>query len=100
MLTPIDRLIEYASKYFTLEKGDMLFTGTPEGVGEVKVGDVFEAFVNGERLLKCEVKKPSVRSRSRSRSTGNRKKATAKGKGKKAKVSKSKKVQKKSGSKK
>ena len=56
MITPINQLIEYASKNFTLEVGDILFTGTPEGVGEMKVGDKFEAFIGEESMLTCEVK--------------------------------------------
>jgi 2-keto-4-pentenoate hydratase/2-oxohepta-3-ene-1,7-dioic acid hydratase in catechol pathway len=53
MMTPIDQLIEYASTYFTLCKGDILFTGTPEGVGEVFPGDTFEAFIGKKSVLKC-----------------------------------------------
>jgi len=57
MMTPIDKLIAYASKFFTLEKDDLLFTGTPEGVGPMKPGDKFEGFIGEESLLKCNVKK-------------------------------------------
>ena len=45
MLTPIDKLISYASKFFTLQKDDLVFTGTPEGVGPMNVGDTFEGFI-------------------------------------------------------
>jgi acylpyruvate hydrolase len=43
MLFPIDRVIEYVSSVFTIERGDLIFTGTPEGVGPVVSGDVLEA---------------------------------------------------------
>ena len=45
MLCPIDNLIAHASKYFTLEEGDILFTGTPEGVGPCKKGDSLRGFI-------------------------------------------------------
>jgi len=47
MIFQIDKIIEYLSSIFTLEQGDLIFTGTPEGVGQVKVGDVIEAELEG-----------------------------------------------------
>ena len=47
MILTIDRIIEYISSLFTLESGDLIFTGTPEGVGEVKHGDTIEAELVG-----------------------------------------------------
>ncbi|TLY32401.1 MAG: fumarylacetoacetate hydrolase family protein [Ignavibacteria bacterium] len=47
MLFRIDRIIEYLSSIFTLEPGDLIFTGTPEGVGEVRPGDLVEAELVG-----------------------------------------------------
>jgi len=47
MLLQIDEIIEYISSIFTMEAGDLIFTGTPEGVGEVKHGDVVEAELLG-----------------------------------------------------
>ena len=47
MIFTIDRIIEYLSTIFTLEVGDLIFTGTPEGVGEVKEADVVEAELVG-----------------------------------------------------
>jgi 5-carboxymethyl-2-hydroxymuconate isomerase len=47
MIFRIDRIIEYLSSIFTLEEGDLIFTGTPEGVGEVKPGDLVEAELLG-----------------------------------------------------
>ena len=49
-------LIVYISKYFTLQKGDLIYTGTPAGVGKVNVGDVLEGFIGEQKLLHCEVK--------------------------------------------
>lgn len=51
-----DRLICHISRYFKLQTGDLLFTGTPAGVGPVQVGDVLEAFVGEEKVLGCHVK--------------------------------------------
>jgi len=47
MIFKIDKLIEYISSIFTLEAGDLIFTGTPAGVGEVKPGDIVEAELIG-----------------------------------------------------
>jgi acylpyruvate hydrolase len=47
MILRIEDIIEYLSSIFTLEPGDIIFTGTPEGVGEVKPGDVIEAELTG-----------------------------------------------------
>ena len=56
LLTPFDEIISNISQYFTLKTGDLIFTGTPEGVGPVKVGDRLEAFIGNEKLLDFEVK--------------------------------------------
>jgi len=56
MLFDFDALIEHVSKYFTLKMGDLIFTGTPSGVGPVVVGDVLEASIEGQKLLKFSVK--------------------------------------------
>lgn len=56
MIFSFDTIIEYVSKFVTLKMGDLIFTGTPEGVGPVKVGDKMEAFIENERLFSCEVK--------------------------------------------
>ncbi len=49
-------LISYLSQFFTLSTGDLIYTGTPAGVGPVKIGDVLEGFIEGQKLLHCEVK--------------------------------------------
>lgn len=56
MLFSVDYIIAYLSKFFLLKKGDIIFTGTPKGVGPVKIGDRLEAFIEGKELLSFEVK--------------------------------------------
>ena len=56
MLFKIDELISEVSKYFTLKKGDIIFTGTPEGVGPVAPDDVLEGFLENESMFKIKVK--------------------------------------------
>ncbi len=55
MLFYFDDLISYVSQFVTLKKGDLLFTGTPAGVGKVDKGDILEGFLNNEKLLHCKV---------------------------------------------
>ncbi len=56
MIFSIDSLIAHISNYFSLNIGDLIFTGTPAGVGECVVGDVLEAFLEKDNLLTVEVK--------------------------------------------
>ena len=56
MLFKIDELISEVSKYFTLKKGDIIFTGTPEGVGSVHPNDELEGFLETESMFKIKVK--------------------------------------------
>ena len=56
MIFSFDVIIEHISNYFSLNIGDLIFTGTPAGVGECVVGDELEAFVEKEMLLKMEIK--------------------------------------------
>ena len=56
MIFTIDSLIAHISNYFSLNIGDLIFTGTPAGVGECVVGDILEAFLEKENLLTVEVK--------------------------------------------
>lgn len=56
LLFSFDKLVSYVSGFFTLKTGDLIFTGTPEGVGPVKQGDRLEAFIEGRRLFSCDVK--------------------------------------------
>jgi acylpyruvate hydrolase len=56
MLYDFDYIISYVSQFFTLKKGDILFTGTPKGVGPIKIGDTLEAFIENEKKLEVEIK--------------------------------------------
>jgi acylpyruvate hydrolase len=56
MLFNFDYIIAYLSKFFTLRTGDLIFTGTPKGVGPVKVGDRLAAYIENEKLLEFDVK--------------------------------------------
>ncbi|HCD23385.1 MAG TPA: 2-hydroxyhepta-2,4-diene-1,7-dioate isomerase [Flavobacteriaceae bacterium] len=55
MLWSIDELIAHVSTYFTLKKGDIIFTGTPAGVSRVQEGDVLEGFIGTESFFKVNV---------------------------------------------
>ena len=55
MLFSIDQLITHISKYFTLKMGDLIFTGTPAGVGSVEIGDKLEAFIDDKSMLSLTV---------------------------------------------
>ncbi|TCK68738.1 2-keto-4-pentenoate hydratase/2-oxohepta-3-ene-1,7-dioic acid hydratase in catechol pathway [Winogradskyella wandonensis] len=56
MLWKVDELIEYVSKYFTLKIGDIIFTGTPAGVGKVFANDQLQGFIEDEELFSIKVK--------------------------------------------
>jgi 2-keto-4-pentenoate hydratase/2-oxohepta-3-ene-1,7-dioic acid hydratase in catechol pathway len=56
MITSIAEIVSLASKYFTLKTGDLIFTGTPSGVGKVEIGDEIKGFIEGKELLNFSVK--------------------------------------------
>ncbi len=56
MLWKIDEIISYVSQYFTLRVGDIIFTGTPEGVAKVSTGDVLEGFIQDKQLFRIQIK--------------------------------------------
>lgn len=56
LIFSFDHLICYVSKYFTLQKGDLIFTGTPAGVGKINIGDRLEAFLEGQKVLDFRIK--------------------------------------------
>jgi 2-keto-4-pentenoate hydratase/2-oxohepta-3-ene-1,7-dioic acid hydratase in catechol pathway len=56
MLWKIDELIEYVSKYFTLKIGDIIFTGTPAGVGKVIANDNLKGYIEKEELFSIKIK--------------------------------------------
>ncbi|MGE0773151.1 MAG: fumarylacetoacetate hydrolase family protein [Cyclobacteriaceae bacterium] len=56
MLFNFDYIVSYLSKFFTLKTGDLIFTGTPKGVGPVKIGNRLTAYIENEKMLEFEVK--------------------------------------------
>ena len=56
MLWKIDELIAYVSQFLTLKIGDIIFTGTPEGVAAVQPNDVLEGYLEGQQLFRIQVK--------------------------------------------
>lgn len=56
MLWKIDELISYISKFFTLKIGDVIFTGTPAGVGKVSIGDNLEGFIEDNKIFNLNIK--------------------------------------------
>lgn len=56
LLTSFDEIIAYVSNFFTLKTGDLIYTGTPEGVGPVKVSDRLEAYIENKKMMDLEIK--------------------------------------------
>ena len=56
MLYSIDEIISYVSKFITLKTGDIIFTGTPKGVGPIKIGDRLTGFIENEEMFSFEIK--------------------------------------------
>ncbi len=56
MIFSVHHIISYVSKYMTLKMGDYIYTGTPAGVGPVKIGDKLQAFLEGSLNIQCLVK--------------------------------------------
>ena len=56
MIWKIDELISHVSQYFTLKKGDIIFTGTPEGVAAVKPNDILEGYLEDKKSFRIQVK--------------------------------------------
>ncbi len=55
LLFSFQDILVYLSKYFIVQQGDYIYTGTPAGVGPIKVGDKIEGYINGQKLLKCDI---------------------------------------------
>jgi 2-keto-4-pentenoate hydratase/2-oxohepta-3-ene-1,7-dioic acid hydratase in catechol pathway len=56
MIFDVDTIITYVSKFMTLKKGDLIYTGTPSGVGKIKSGDKFLGYLDGKRCLDLSVR--------------------------------------------
>lgn len=56
MMFNFDAIVAYASQFFTLQLGDLIYTGTPAGVGPVKIGDRLEGYLRDEKVFDFEVK--------------------------------------------
>jgi len=56
MLFNIEKIIAYVSKFVTLKMGDLIYTGTPAGVGSVQIGSVLEAYIEDKLMLKTTIK--------------------------------------------
>jgi len=56
MIFGVDEVISFISRFFTLKTGDIIFTGTPKGVGKITIGDRLEAYLEGEKMLDFEIK--------------------------------------------
>jgi acylpyruvate hydrolase len=56
MLFNVNQIISFVSRYFTLKIGDLIYTGTPAGVGKVDIGDPLNGFLGDKELFRCEVK--------------------------------------------
>ena len=56
MLWKVDELVAYISRFFTLKTGDLLYTGTPAGVGLVRINDHLEGYLEDDKVLDMRVK--------------------------------------------
>lgn len=56
LIFSFDEIVSYISKFFSLQQGDLIYTGTPQGVGPVQIGDILEGFARDNLLVKCEIK--------------------------------------------
>jgi acylpyruvate hydrolase len=56
LIFSFDTIVSFLSDYFTLQQGDLIYTGTPAGVGAIKVGDRLEGFLEGQSMFVCEIK--------------------------------------------
>jgi len=56
LIFTFNTLIIYISKFFKLQQGDIIYTGTPAGVGSVKIGDKLEGYIEDKKMLSCDIK--------------------------------------------
>jgi 2-keto-4-pentenoate hydratase/2-oxohepta-3-ene-1,7-dioic acid hydratase in catechol pathway len=55
MIFDFDTIVSYVSQFFTLKVGDLIYTGTPAGVGPIKIGDRLEGYLEGTKMLTCDI---------------------------------------------
>lgn len=55
MIFHFDQLISHISRYITLKVGDLIYTGTPEGVASVKIGDKLEGFIGNQPMFEVKI---------------------------------------------
>jgi 2-keto-4-pentenoate hydratase/2-oxohepta-3-ene-1,7-dioic acid hydratase in catechol pathway len=56
MIFKVDEIIEYVSRFISLKKGDLIFTGTPAGVGRVEINNRLQGYINEKKLLDFQIK--------------------------------------------
>ncbi len=56
LIFDFDTLIVYLSQFFKLQQGDIIYTGTPSGVGPVQIGDELEGFIEGQQMFNCDIR--------------------------------------------
>ncbi len=56
MIFPFNKIITHISKFYTLKISDLIYTGTPEGVGAVKSGDTLKGFIGEKEMFKVMIK--------------------------------------------
>jgi len=56
MIFSIEKIIAYVSQYITLKKGDLIYTGTPSGVGQIKEGDILDCYLEGQKKLHITIR--------------------------------------------
>ena len=55
MIFSAEKIIAFVSQYFTLKVGDLIFTGTPKGVGKIEENDILEAFLEDQKVLELRI---------------------------------------------
>jgi 2-keto-4-pentenoate hydratase/2-oxohepta-3-ene-1,7-dioic acid hydratase in catechol pathway len=55
MIFSVDEIIAYVSRFITLKPGDLIFTGTPQGVGPIEIGDQLEGFIENQKMFHFKI---------------------------------------------
>ena len=56
MIFSVDEIISYVSGFMTLKIGDILFTGTPAGVGPLNIGDKLEGYIDSQKMIEMKIR--------------------------------------------